>query len=218
MESLISKITELYREFSKSPFHFFAFAVICFGGYILHTELGYIKTLFPSHNEQYFEVALRRDELINQSLSVSKETLEAEMSAIAQFHNGQYDLTRLPFTSVSITYFSGEIALTTTEVFSSRPLSTINKTMIEMWKSNPTPKCIQYSTDTIPDISYKQRIERSGLAWVSLCPLVNILDYPIGYYAMGYDSIPSEEHKVIIEIYQRTQATKIAGYLQEINE
>ena len=103
----------------------------------------------------------------------------------------------------------------TTELYEARPISTMNTIMLSMWADKEKPVCIAREVSNLKDKQYRARMENVGMKFITLCPLVNLRDYPIGYMSTGYRVVPEQEDREIIMDYQKTLAARIAGYLQE---
>lgn len=219
METANNIFHSLYEKFKESPLVFTAFLILSLGTYIIYTQVDNLKQYFPTaaHESAQFDASLIRDQQINDALEDSREFYQAKGIVIGQFHNGQYDLTRLPFTKVSVTYYSGDLTVEEGRtLYDERPLSTMNRIMLDMWADKNSPKCIAKETQELRDVGYRQRMENLGIKFVTLCPITNIRNYPIGYLSVGYDmeDIPREEVEILLD-YQRTLSARIAGYLQE---
>ena len=222
---LIEKATEsflkLFEAFKQSPLTFIILGLLLVLGYFVYSQNEYIAQLLPNPAEENetFQRTLDRDMQINRTLEDSKEFYGAQGLVIGQFHNGQYDLTNLPFTKVTITYYVGEVD-DASAIYQTRPLSSMNKVMREMWRDKRGPSCVAYQTKNLPDITYRQRMEALGMTYVTLCPITNIREYPIGYLSSGFRYVPLEDDVDVLLDYQKTLASRIAGYLQagEVNE
>lgn len=212
-------IQSLYDKFIQNPLAFTAFIILAVGVYVIYSQVDklvdYIPT--PAYENEQFGVSLNRDKQINDALEDAREFYGADIILIAQFHNGQYDLTRLPFTKVSITYYQGNLNPEEQDnLYSARPLSTMNKMMLRMWTDKENPKCIASRVENLNDILYQQRLQGMGINFVTLCPLTNIRNYPIGYLSAGYRTEETDPESVdIILDYQKTLAARISGYLEE---
>ena len=219
METANNIFQSLYEKFKESPIVFTAFLILALSSYIIYSQIDSLKDYFPTaeHENAQFNLSLDRDKQINDALEDAREFYNANGITIGQFHNGQYDLTRLPFTKVSITYYSGDLTMEeTANLYDARPISTMNKIMLDMWRDKAKPKCVYKNVRELEDVSYRQRMENTGIKIVTLCPIKNIREYPIGYLSVGYDrdDIPEEEIQILLD-YQNTLASRIAGYLQE---
>ena len=219
MESLNNAFLSLYSKFRENPIFFTAFVVLALGVYIVYSQIDSLKDYFPTaaYEDAQFDASLTRDAQVNAALEDAKEFYSADGVAIGQFHNGQYDLTRLPFTKISITYYVGNLNdEEATNLYGERPISTMNKLMLDMWANKNKPICIAKETSEIEDIAYRQRMENTGIEYITLCPLTNIRDYPIGYLSVGYrnENVDKEKIDILLD-YQRTLSARISGYLQE---
>lgn len=217
MEEKVNSFLKMFTHFRESPLQFLTFLLMIFGLFIIYTEMDYIKSFIPdpATESRVFNTALSRDKLINAALEDAKNSYGARAMVIGQFHNGQYDLTRLPFTKVTITYIVGQTDMSSTDIFISRPLSTMNQIMLDMWKDKNKPQCISKRVDQLRDPAYRARMESTKLEYLITCPLVNIRNYPIGYISSGYTMTPDDIRRDELLEYQSSLADRIAGYLQE---
>tara|TARA_B100001146_G_scaffold218190_1_gene223620 strand:+ start:637 stop:1335 length:699 start_codon:yes stop_codon:yes gene_type:complete len=218
LDSVGKLFHSLYDKFVENPIMFTAFLFLCAGGFIVYREVDNLEDYLPTpeYENAQFDESLNRDRQINSALEDAKEFYGADGIVIGQFHNGQYDLTRLPFTKVSITYYVGNLNEDETgDLYDARPISTMNNIMLEMWGDKEKPICVSKNVDNLKDMGYRSRMQSTGMKFITLCPLTNLRGYPIGYMSNGYRFIPEEEEKEIILDYQRTLSSRIAGYLQE---
>lgn len=217
METVVDSFLRLVESFRKAPLSFLIVLLVVIAIYFSYTQIEYIKTLLPNPEKEnaQFQLTLQRDLTINSALQDSQEYLGARVIVISQFHNGQYDLTRLPFTKTSVTYASGDTGLNSNDLYGPRPLSTMNHLMLDMWKDKNNPQCVAMSVKEIEDTAYKLRMEGSGNKFMSLCPITNLLNYPIGYIGIGYDFQPKPEEIPKLLAYEKLMTARIAGYLQD---
>ncbi len=215
VEKTVNAFLRLLEAFKHSPLTFIILALLIVLGYFVYTQNEYIAELLPNPaaENETFQRTLDRDLQINRTLEDAKEFYGAQGLVIGQFHNGQYDLTNLPFTKVTITYYVGEIDQPTT-VYQTRPLSSMNKIMRQMWRDKEKPSCVASEVKNLQDSNYRVRMEALGIEYVTLCPITNIRDYPIGYLSSGFRYTPKEDDVDVLLDYQKTLASRVAGYLQ----
>lgn len=217
MERVSEILLQFFYVFKEAPFKFLVFIVMCAGLFIIYDQTEAIISYLPDPEKEnaQFELTLERDALINQALQTSLEFLNADAVVISQFHNGQYDLTRLPFTKVTATYYAGDTGIAPTSLYTARPISSMNKLMLNMWADKESPQCVAKTVESLLDLGYRQRLQDAGKVFISVCPLVNLRNYPIGYYAVSYSHVPEPEEVEKLLEYQKTLASRMAGYLQE---
>lgn len=217
MEKVVDAFIKLVDSFRAAPVSFLIVLLLTITIYFLYIERSYIESLIPNPKAEstQFQASIQRDLTINTSLQNSRDYLKSNTIIIAQFHNGQYDLTRLPFTKISVTYYSGNPKIDTDTLYSDRPLSSMNYLMLKMWASKEDPVCVASNTKDIKDTEFKKRMEELGNKFVSLCPITNLLNYPIGYLAIGYTFTPKSNEVPNLLSYQRVMTQRIAGYLQD---
>ena len=216
INSLTDAFTKLNSSFKESPVTFIMLFLMAISAYFMYSQAEYIAKLLPNPQEEseMFNKAIERDELINSTLEDYRQFYNAKGMVIAQFHNGRYDLTNLPFTNVSITYYVGDTNASDSIIYESRPLSTMTQIMKAIWKSPSGPQCVARQVEDLKDKAYRQRMEETGLRFITICPLINIRDYPIGYVSVGYDFVPSKQEQDVLLDYQKTLASRLSGYLQ----
>lgn len=216
MEKASDIFHRAFNAFRDNPVRFLTFIILCIGVYFIYTQTEYIVSLLPDphYENAQFQASLKRDSQINASLDDAREFYNAQGIVIGQFHNGQYDLTNLPFTKITITYYSGQTNLTTEEIYTTRPLSSMNQIMRAMWEDKENPQCISRKVSELKDAGYRQRMEATGLKFITLCPITNIRNYPIGYLSTGFPYEPTEDEKDILLDYQFSLSRRVAGYLQ----
>lgn len=173
-----------------------------------------LKILAPSPEKEValFARSLKASEDIAVSLDNLRASTGADQVLIRQFHNGRYDLTGIPFTSVSVTYLSSKKEYEDTHFFESKPLAFMGTTARAMWTDIDAPKCVVYHNN-IPDVGL--RTELAGTTRSVICPLVSLLKYPVGTISLHYkDSTSNLTDQALIA---RTEdvAVTITGYLNE---
>lgn len=220
MEEKSNWFVRVFEAFKDSPIRFMTFVIICIATFFIYTQHQAITNSIlipdPSKEAIHFERGISRDLLINQSLEDFITKHKATHSVIVQYHNGQYDLTNLPFHKVSVTYSVGKISADISEsLYITRPISSMAKLNNDMWHYPGGPRCVGYLTEELQDVSYRARMEGFGYRYTHLCPIENLREYPIGYVSVSYDYIPTEEQRISLEDNMVNLSTRIAGYLQE---
>lgn len=132
----------------------------------------------PEEEAAKFEEQLKSAELVNESLEKLKTELGAEFVVIHQFHNGRHDLTGIPFTEATATFYTDE------PVVIEEPLSAMNGTLRRMWKVIDRPECLELVAPV--DVSSKKYFYNAN--YIIKCPLTNLLNYPIGTITVGFSA------------------------------
>lgn len=166
------------------------------------------RMIITPHEESHrFRAQLESAELVNAAIENLATDLGAHSVIIRQFHNGRHDLTGIPFTEATTTFYTSKFDELKTE----EPLSASNTSLRRMWRSIDNPQCIIILQGI--DISTRRYFNNYGLSRVAICPLVNPLKYPIGTITVGLgpESIASDQ-----QILTRTHviAKSVTGYLQ----
>lgn len=161
----------------------------------------------PHEESNRFKAQLESAELVNASIENLVFELGAHSVVIKQFHNGRHDLTGLPFTEATATFYTSNYDQMNTE----EPLSASNRSLRKMWKHIDKPQCIILKEGI--DASTRKYIATYSLTRVAICPLTNPLKYPIGTISIGFkeDNTSSDEFVLAKTHYV---AKSVTGYLQ----
>ena len=208
-----------YEAFKEAPVRFLTFVLVCMAVFMVYSQQDAISEAIikdPAIEGAEFNSSIDRDILINNSLEDFLQKHSAKAAKISQYHNGQYDLTNLPFHKVTTTYYMGPTnSLVEKDLFLHRPISTMAKTNFAMWREKDEPTCVGYEVEDVPDMAYRMRLNNLGYTYVYLCPIENLREYPIGHIMVAFDFIPEEEGISYLRADEMHLASRIAGYLQE---
>lgn len=158
----------------------------------------------PDEEASRFREQLESSKLVNDSLENLRLSLKAHSVVIKQFHNGRHDLTGIPFTESTATYYTENYDEDTDE-----PLSSMNGALRGMWENIRNPKCI--ISEKPIDISSKKYMKTHGLTKIVECPLTNLLNYPIGTITVGFSEGNTKDDDAV----EKTSAIakRVTGYL-----
>lgn len=217
MEEKSNWFVGVFSAFRSAPAHFIIFVLVLIAGFLVYVQhdkiMSSILVADPKEEAYYFEQSIKRDILINTSLQNFLTEHKAKNAVIVQYHNGQYDLTNIPFQKISVTYYVGESIEEDSLVYNTSPVSSMAQVSQDMWKPATGPACVSYRAEEIPDLAFKARVLAMGYAYTILCPIENIREYPIGYVGLNYDFIP--ENTLDIKKDLADLSIRVAGYLQE---
>ena len=176
-----------------------------------YTALEYLVTS-PDEEAARFEAQLHNSDIINGALEKLRTDLRADNVEIRQFHNGKHDLTGIPFTGVATTFYVDPLDNDGHEVLSDEPISAMNKTLRQVWQRIDRPECtVLYSP---VDSSTRRYFKAHNLNRGVVCPLVNLLNYPIGVMIVGFsDSNTLSDQKAIEQTSMI--AKRVTGYLND---
>jgi hypothetical protein len=182
-----------------------AILIICLG-YISYRSYSTLEELIvtPSEEATRFREQLESAKLVNESLNQLKTDLHAHSVIIRQFHNGRHDLTGIPFTETTATYYTEGYDLSGDE-----PVSSMNVSLRRIWTQIDKPECaVLYGP---VDSSSRRYFKIYNLQKVVQCPLTNLLNYPIGTITVGF-SVGDTDDKVAV--YKTSAiANRVTGYL-----
>lgn len=153
----------------------------------------------PEEEAAKFAKQLESSELVNKSLEQLKMDLGAEFVVIHQFHNGRHDLTGIPFTEATATFYTDE------PIIIKEPLAAMGGTLRRMWRKIDAPQCIEIAAPV--DVSSRKYFKEAD--HVVKCPLINLLNYPIGTITVGFStSAPRYAIPKTLDVAER-----VTGYL-----
>lgn len=213
IKELSDALKALIDSLSAKPLATVMGLCILFVGYVSYLNHDAIQALIvtPSQEAERFEKQLSSAEIINQAIEGLRADLYADNIAIRQFHNGRHDLTGIPFTSIETTFYT-ELVMDGKheEVPVDEPVSANNKLLRLMWKRIDKPECVVL--DGPVDHSTKVYFREHKLKKAAACPLVNLLNYPIGTMVVGFSEGNTKSNE---EILQKTSiiARRVTGYL-----
>lgn len=162
----------------------------------------------PSLEADRFHEQLSASEQVNKALDNLRLETNAHSVIVRQFHNGKYDLTGIPFTKSSITFYSLEERM---EDEYEEPLSAMSTSLNKMWIKIDNPQCIV--EDHGLDRTTKHYMDIYELNTIVICPMVNLLNYPVGTMTVGYRQ---SDKMNVAEV--KNVAHRITGYLNGTSE
>lgn len=158
----------------------------------------------PSEEATRFREQLESARLVNQSIEQLKVDLKAENVIIRQFHNGKHDLTGIPFTEASPTYYTDGY-----EDFGDETVSTMNESLRRIWKQIDRPECVVLYSPM--DSSSRKYFKTYKLTKVVQCPLTNLLNYPVGTITVGFSESDTNDGVAVSKT--SAIAKRVTGYL-----
>lgn len=191
--------------FSKHPFATLSTILIGIVLYLGYRTLDRIETIVvpPSLESERFHQQLSTSEQINLALRNLRSDLGAHSVVLRQFHNGKHDLTGIPFTKASVTFYEADESLLEED----EPLSSMSTSLSKMWKRIDSPECVVL--DAPVDKTTKYYMSKNELNFIIVCPMVNLLKYPVGTLTVGMKAVqPGSVERV------HRVASKVTGYLE----
>jgi len=210
IKEIVEAVKSLADSLSLRPLSTIGALLILFIAYIGYRNYEVIKDLriSPEQEMVLFERKLVESSQIMDSLRLLQKSLGAHSIIIKQFHNGKHDLTGLPFTSASPTYYTPSY-----DMGRERPLSYYDKSLHAMWGTSiGDPKCtiIKTPVDNYTSIY----MEAYNLDRVVMCPLTNLLKYPVGIIVVGFSAGNTKSSDILALRKTRDIAGRVSGYLQ----
>jgi len=185
---------------------------IIFAAYLGYRSYDTLQNLVitPDQEAARFEKQLTNSEIINQAIEGLRTDLSADNVLIRQFHNGRHDLTGIPFTGIATTFYVDPLDSDGHETSIDEPVSASNKSLRRVWQRIDKPECI--IIDTPADLSTRKYFKAHNLSKAAVCPLVNLLNYPIGVMMVGFSegNVPSD---AVILQKTSTISKRVTGYL-----
>lgn len=158
----------------------------------------------PDEEASRFKDQLESSKLVNESIEQLRADLGANNVVIRQFHNGRHDLTGIPFTESSATYYTESY-----EDIGDEAISSMNGSLRQIWGRIDRPECIVLNSPV--DSSSRKYFKAYGLTKVIECPLTNLLNYPVGTITVGFSAGNTSDEVGV----KKTEAIakRVTGYL-----
>lgn len=212
IKDLSKALKALIDSLSKKPVATMVAVFIIFASYVGVKSYTTIQDLIVTPDEEAarFEAQLHTTDIINKSIEDLRASTKADNVIIRQFHNGRHDLTGIPFTSISTTYYVDPLDDDGHEPTLDEPISAMNKSLRQVWQRIDKPECIVLYSPV--DVSTRRYFKVHKLNRAVVCPLINLLNYPIGIMVVGF----SEGNTTVDEdVLRRTSvlAKSVTGYL-----
>ena len=209
IRDLSNALRRLINSLALRPLPTLAGVLILFIAFIGYRSYDNIEKLIisPTEESARFSAQLQSAELVNEAIENLALDLGAHSVVVRQFHNGRHDLTGIPFTEATATFYTTNFD----ELKNEETLSASNRSLRRMWASFDKPVCIVITQGI--DASTRKYFQKYDLVRVAVCPLRNPLNYPIGTITVGLtaQSIASDA-----QVITRTTviANSVVGYLQ----
>lgn len=206
IKELSDAFKSLVASLSVRPVATLAAVLIISLAYISYQSYSRLEELVvtPAEEASRFREQLESAKLVNQSLNQLKTDLKSHSVIIRQFHNGRHDLTGIPFTETTATYYTEEYDLSGDE-----PVSSMNVSLRRIWTKIDKPECtVLYGP---VDSSSRRYFKAYNLQKVVECPLTNLLNYPIGTITVGFSEGSTDDAVAITKT--SAIAKRVTGYL-----
>lgn len=183
---------------------------IIFASYVGYRSYDALQQMIvtPHEESHRFQAQLASAALVNDAIENLNSDLGAHSVVIKQFHNGRHDLTGIPFTEATATFYTSNYDNTGEE-----PLSALNKSLRLMWDEIDRPECITIKGGI--DNSTSKYFKQHDLNRIVICPLTNLLNYPIGTMTVGFSASDNVLSDQIVLQKTSAMAKRITGYLQD---
>lgn len=207
IKELSDALRRLVNSLSVRPIATLVASFLICMGYIGYKSYDRLEQLVVTPDEEAtrFREQLESSKLVNDSLEQLRVTLGAHSIVIKQFHNGRHDLTGLPFTEASATFYTDNY-----EDVGDEPLSSMNGTLRKIWSDIADPRCVVLNAPV--DSSSRRYFKENGLVRIVECPLTNLLNYPIGTITVGFSASSTTSDQVAMNKTSAI-AKRVTGYL-----
>lgn len=217
---MIKELSDAFRalviSLSSKPLASILAICLIFVSYLGYRSYDKLESMIVSPDEeaQRFEKQLTNSEIINQAMEGLRIELGADNVVIRQFHNGRHDLTGIPFTGIATTYFVDPLESVEHDSATDEPVSAANRSLRKVWQRIDRPECV--IIDRPVDISTNKYFKAHNINRAGICPLVNLLNYPIGVMIVG---LPEKSTASNEQVLQKTAviARRVTGYLDNGN-
>lgn len=210
IKDLSDLVTALTNALSTKPLATIIAIFIVAVAYVGYNSYGSLQKLIitPSEEAARFEKQLENIDLVNNALEKLRVNTNADNVVIKQFHNGRHDLTGIPFTEASITFFVDPNDMH--EATETEHIAVMDKTLNRVWSRIDSPSCIILNNPV--DISSRRYFKSHELERAVVCPLVNLLNYPIGTLTVGISKGNTVSDGLLVRRTQQV-SRQVTGYL-----
>jgi hypothetical protein len=206
IKELSDAFKSLVASLSVRPVATLAAVLIMCAGTIAYKSYSTLEQMIVTPDEEAirFKEQLESAKLVNESLNQLNADLGAHSVIIRQFHNGRHDLTGIPFTETTASYYTDEYELSGDE-----PVSSMNMSLRRIWTQIDKPECtVLYGP---VDSSSRRYFKAYNLHKVVQCPLTNLLNYPIGTITVGFSA--GDTNDTVAVNKTSAIAKRVTGYL-----
>lgn len=212
IKGLSDALVALINSLSMRPLATLSALLIIFTTYVVYRSYDTIQAMVvtPHQESQRFRAQLASAALVNDAIENLNTELRGHSVVIKQFHNGRHDLTGIPFTEATATFYTMNYEDTGEE-----PLSSLNSSLRLMWKEIDRPECIILTRGI--DNSTAAYFRQHQLSRTVICPLTNLLNYPIGTITVGFSASDTALSDRLVLNRTYTMSKRITGYLEDGN-
>ncbi len=209
IKDLSSALRQLINSLSIRPLTTLVAIFFISIGYITLKSYDRLEDLVVTPHEEAsrFRKQLDNAALVNDAIENLRLTLKANNVVVKQFHNGKHDLTGLPFTESTSTFYTA-----TYTSLGDEPLSSMNNSLRLMWREIDMPECIVIYSPS--DVSTAKYFAEYKLIKEVRCPLTNLLNYPIGVISVGFSEGNTTNDQAAVT-KTAAIAKRITGYLND---
>lgn len=207
IKDLSNAIKALITSLATQPLATIGASLILLASFLLYKSYDLLQSniVTPIEQNKRFKAQLTSASLVNDSIENLAEELNAHSVIIKQFHNGRHDLTGIPFAEATSTYYTPRFA-SHEQIL----LSSYNASLRLMWRDIDSPHCIILQRGVDPTTS--RYFREYSLTRVAICPLTNLLKYPIGTITVGLTAENTLNDTVVLNKTQKV-ARGVIGYL-----
>lgn len=213
IKELSDALRRLINSLSKKPIETILALLLIVAIYVGYRSYDALENMIitPQEEAYRFGKQLEGADLVNEAIENLRIELKADNVLIKQFHNGRHDLTGIPFTEASTTFVASAIE-DGGNLSKEEPVPTMNKSLRKVWQRIDRPQCTVLYTPV--DISTRRYFYTHNLNRAVVCPLVNLLNYPIGIVVVGFSEGNTTDDEVALS---RTAhiGKRVTGYLND---
>lgn len=210
IKEIVEGIKSLASSLSTKPLPTLGAILMLVIAYIGYRSYDTIQDMIitPEEEKLMFQKQVASSTQVMDAIRLLQSNMGAHSVVIKQFHNGKHDLTGLPFTNATPTFYTINY-----DIAKERPLSSYDKSVESIWGDDiENPKCVIIKT---PVDNYTGVYMRAyDLERVVMCPLTNLLNYPIGLIVVGFQAKDTKVSDILALREVKSISERVSGYLQ----
>lgn len=169
----------------------------------------------PQTESVRFAKSLEINRQVQSILDAGRGFANADRFIVRQLHNGQKDLSGIPFQFIKTTAASIRPGVSEpASMYNDYPTSAVNELLYEMFTKE---KCVLVTVQNARDQGLRRLMIELGVVYTITCPMWNDHHFPVGYMSLGYtdENRKRPENEEIFAMVEK-DAVRVATMLTSV--